>query len=174
MELFLNGPIIKRTSVISIAFVSNIQNYPFSSISVLYAPIKNPTKVPMLTYTIQDSKLFENTPTYEIELEVDNTRVGVGTNYETGEKLMGALRKCIRMVLSGIQGSNYPIPFSERNRVYESYMKMLHGKEEYEAKRKQENIFDGFHWAGFIHITTGKQVAENPDTNVHNIRKIIP
>ena len=132
---------------------------------------KKSNKVPMLTYTIQDSKLFENTPSYEIELEVDNTRIGVGTNYETGEKLMGALRKCIRMVLSGIQGSNYPIPFSERNRVYESYMKMLHGKEEYEAKENKKISSMDFIGPDSYTLQLENVVAENPDTNVHNIRK---
>ena len=123
-----------------------------------------------MTYTIQDSKLFENTPSYEIEMEIDNSRVGVGTSYDTGEKLMIAIRKGIRMVLSGIQGSNYPIPFSERNRVYHAYMKMMHDKEH------EENEDTKIHPMNFIGpdsftLQMENIVLDNPDTNVPNIRQ---
>jgi hypothetical protein len=78
-------------------------------------------------YTIQEAEVFKNVETYEIELEIDNSKVGKGTNYDTIDKIMGALRKCIRIVLSGLQGSNYPIPFSERDEVLNNYMNLING-----------------------------------------------
>ena len=140
----------------------------FVDISIIRTNKKS-NKVPMLTYTIQDSKLFENTPTYEIELELDNTRVGVGTQYETSEKIMIALRKGIRMILSGIQGSNYPIPFSERNRTYFSYMKMLHGKDYNETEFKKINSIN-FIGPDSYTLQMENIVLDNPDTNIPNIR----
>lgn len=83
--------------------------------------------VQFMTYTIQQAKVFENVPTYEIELEVDNARVGNGTKYQTVESIMEAIRKATRIILGGIQGSNYPISFTERNSVYRTYMRMMHG-----------------------------------------------
>ena len=48
---------------------------------------------------------------FEIELEVDNSRIGTGTKYNNLQALMNAIRKCIRVILSGLQGTNYPISY---------------------------------------------------------------
>jgi hypothetical protein len=79
-------------------------------------------------YTIQDADVFNKPETYEIELELDNTKVGPGTDFNTAEKVMDAIRKTIRIVLCGLQGTNYPIPFSERNAIQQYYMSVLHGE----------------------------------------------
>ena len=83
------------------------------------------TNVPVPKYTIQEAGVFENVETYEIELELDNSRIGSGTAYDTPEKLMNVLRTCIRIVLCGIQKTNYPISFTERDIVLNSYMKVI-------------------------------------------------
>jgi hypothetical protein len=83
------------------------------------------TNVPIPKYTIQEAGVFDNAETYEVELEIDNARVGNGTAYDTPEKLMDALRKCIRIILCGIQRCNYPISFTERDIILNSYMKTL-------------------------------------------------
>jgi hypothetical protein len=85
-------------------------------------------------YTIQDANVFQNEPHYEIELELDNTKVGEGTQYNNVEKLLKAIRYCIRVVLSAIQGSAYPISFSEKAQTLLSYMKMIHG-DEYQPRK---------------------------------------
>ena len=93
--------------------------------------------IPM--YTIQEAEVFKNVETYEIELEIDNSKVGKGTSYDTVDKIMGALRKCIRIVLSGMQGSNYPIPFSERDDVLNTYMNLINGVEPEEKDDKEKD-----------------------------------
>jgi len=75
-------------------------------------------------YTIQEAGVFENVAEYEIELEIDNSNVGAGTEYNTANKLTDVLRKCIRMILSGLQGSNYPISIPERNHVLQKYIQI--------------------------------------------------
>jgi len=80
-------------------------------------------------YTIQEANVFNNVEQYEIELEVDNTKVGTASNYNTVDALMAPLRKCIRIVLSGIQGSKFPISYGERDRILQSYMRLVHGKD---------------------------------------------
>jgi hypothetical protein len=86
--------------------------------------------VPIPEYTLQKANVFKNPEVYEIEFEIDNSRVGKGTQFNDPIVLMDALRKCIRVVLSGIQGTNYPIPNSEKEDVLESYMKLLYGERE--------------------------------------------
>jgi len=88
------------------------------------------------TYTLQESGVISNVETYEIELEIDNSRVGTGSKYETPEQVMDALRTSIRVVLCGIQQCFYPISFTERDKVLNDYMKLVRGNEsEYEYKK---------------------------------------
>lgn len=86
--------------------------------------------VPIPEYTIQEAGVFENAVTYEIELELVNSRV---TTYNTIDKLLAGVRKAIRIILSALQGSNYPIPNTEQADVLKSYLKILHG-EKYDAE----------------------------------------
>jgi len=105
-------------------------DYPvFVDISIVKGSAKTDRRVPIPQYTVQDAKVFTNPEGYEVELEVDNTRVGPGTPFTTTAKLMVALRKCIRIVLSGLQGTNYPIAYSERDKVLHMYMQLVFGPE---------------------------------------------
>jgi hypothetical protein len=82
--------------------------------------------VPIPEYTIQKANVFKNPVVYEIEFELDNQKVGPGTPYNKNvDQLLGELRKCIRIVMGGLQSSTYPISNSERERVLETYEKIL-------------------------------------------------
>lgn len=96
---------------------------------------KPSTGVAIPKYTIQESGVFDSAETYEIELEIDNSRVGNGMKYRTTEDIMNALRQCIRIVLSGIQQCFYPIPYTERDIVLNSYMKLVRGEKDYQYKK---------------------------------------
>jgi len=90
--------------------------------------MSNKTKrVPIPTFTVEESGIFKNQETYEIELEIDNTKVGIGTEYDTPAKLLAILRKMIRYILSAFQKTSYPISFSEREDVQQMYLNLLHG-----------------------------------------------
>ena len=116
--------------------------YPvFADVSIVKGSKKS-GRVPIPQYTIQDAGVFQNPENYEIELEVDNTRVGVGSSFDTPAKLMDALRKCIRIVLGGLQGTNYPISYAERERTLQDYMKLLHTKD-YQERRILPKDFTG-------------------------------
>jgi hypothetical protein len=117
-------------------------DYPiFADVSIVKTSKKS-NKVPMPQYTIQEAEVFQNAEHYEIELEIDNTRVGMGTPFNTKLSLMDALRKCIRTVLSGLQGSNYPISYAEQDSILHEYMKMVHG-DEYQKRRVTTKDFIG-------------------------------
>ena len=105
-------------------------DYPvFLDISIVKNSAKTNKYIPIPQYTVQDAKLFQSHEEYEIELEVDNSRVGPGSAFETNADLLKGMRKAIRLVLSGIQESNYPISFSERDRMLMDYMHLVHGEE---------------------------------------------
>jgi hypothetical protein len=112
------------------------------------------SNTPVPTYTIQEAGVFENVETYEIELEIDNRRVGNGTIYDTPDKVMDVLRKCIRIILCGIQECFYPISFTERDIVLNSYMKTIRGDTDYEYKKIDINNKRDFH-SNFVFIGPG-------------------
>ena len=79
--------------------------YPIFADLTIVKSSKKSNHIPIPQYTIQEAGVFNNIESYEIELEIDNTRVGTATEYNNKEKLMDVLRKVIRIVLSGLQGT---------------------------------------------------------------------
>ena len=51
----------------------------------------NKGKTMMSSFNIQESNVFNNLENYEIEMELDNSKVGVGTEYESVDKIVGAV-----------------------------------------------------------------------------------
>ena len=102
----------------------------FADLSIVKGSAKIMTRqckeIPIPQYTIQEAKVFSDQEHYEIELEIDNSRVGMGTDFENPEPLLDAIRRCIRIVLGGLQGTNYPISYSERDKVLQTYLRMVH------------------------------------------------
>ena len=76
-------------------------------------------------YTLEESNVLNNEEIYEIELEINNRNVGPGTKFNTPELILEGLRKGIKCVLSGMQGTNYPVSYTEQKDVIESYMKLI-------------------------------------------------
>ena len=77
-------------------------------------------------YTTDEAGVFDKSETYEIELEIDNKRIGPGTKFNNYNIILESLRSVIKIVLGGLQGTNFPISYPEQRQVLESYMKMLH------------------------------------------------
>lgn len=96
------------------------------------------------SHTMEESGIFTNPEHCEIELEVDNSKVGVGTKYskENVKELSDELRRIIRVVLSGLQGTNYPVSYKEQDGIIQSYMKLVHG-DTYENRRVLPRDFIG-------------------------------
>jgi len=140
--------------------------YPiFADISIVKSS-KRVNHVPVPQYTIQDADVFANLETYEIELEIDNSKVGTGTKYTTPSPLLIDLRKCIRIVLSGLQGSKYPISYPDQQSILESYMKMIRGQD-YQLKRIYPKDFIG---AGSFTLQIENIIEPNEESSTINIR----
>jgi len=113
-------------------------DYPVNvDISIVKTSVKNGRDY-KLAYTTEESSVFTNSETYEIELELDNELIGPGTKFNSPKLILDALRKCIKFVLSGLQGTNYPISYVEQKEVLQEYMQMIY-KDKYEPKKPVYN-----------------------------------
>lgn len=123
--------------------------------------------VPFKTYSIQEAGVFENVETYEIELEVDNSRIGIGTKWNTADSIIDAIKKGVRIVLGALQGTNYPISYYEQLYTLTNYMYLIHGKE-WVPRNITTRDFIGPSSTTLQH----ENVIENTElTDVPNIRK---
>ena len=105
-------------------------NFPiFVDISIVKSSEFNKT-----FYSTDDSKIFTRPEVYEIELELDNRRVGPGTPFNNSKLILQAIKKVIKLVLSGLQGTNYPISYPEQKNTINSYMELLY-KNNYDPKK---------------------------------------
>jgi hypothetical protein len=138
----------------------------FADLSIVRSS-KTSNKVPMTFYTIQEAGVFNGIETYEIEMEIDNSKIGVGTNYNNVNSIVDMIRKVIRIVLGGLQRTNYPISYKEKEVIQHEYMRLLHG-EEYQPSRILPRDFIG---PSSYTLQIENIMEENEYSNVPNIRK---
>jgi SAM-dependent methyltransferase len=77
-------------------------------------------------YNIQESGVFGATETYEIEIEVLNDKIAYVQTIDSLEK---SIKSMIKLVLSGLQNTNYPVGVAQQTEVKKSYMKLVQGRE---------------------------------------------
>ena len=116
---------------------------------------------------LHDAGVFTNQEVYEIELEVDNSKVGVGTRYYSENAVMWELQKTIRLVLSGLQNTKYPIPYSEYEEVLSSYMYLLYGPSDNGPREIKNRNFIGPNSC----TLQLKNIIVNEQSNDPNIRE---
>jgi len=98
-------------------------------------------------YTVGESNVFKNPSNIEVEIEIDNYRVGPGTPFTSPALLLDAIRKAIKLVLSGLQETNYPISYPQQKKNLEAYMKLI-----WEDKFDQAKIMNS-HFIGPSSVT---------------------
>jgi hypothetical protein len=122
-------------------------------------------------YTTEESEIFDKPEVYEIEIEIDNTKIGPGTKFNSSEILLQSLRKVIKFILGGLQGTNYPISYSEQRLVLEEYMKMI-WREEYnpnDLNQKNKNkYFIGPSSITLQMINVSQQNENSTQVNIRN------
>jgi uncharacterized protein YajQ (UPF0234 family) len=136
----------------------------FADISIVRSS-KSTRGEPTKTYDIQDSGVFEGVEKYEIEMEIDNARVGTGTEYKTTKSIIDLIRKSIRIVLSGLQGTHYPISYTERDDILFEYMTVVKG-DDYQRGRVQNRDFIG---PSSVTLQLDNIMKKNTDSAVPNI-----
>ena len=119
-------------------------------------------------YTTEESNVFNNQESYEIEIEIDNKKIGPGTKFQTPSQIVESVRKVIRYILSGLQGTMYPISYKEQDEILKSYMKMIWGDDYEPSRRVTSQNFIGPN-SITLQLTNIAPLDEN--SNIPNIRK---
>ena len=110
---------------------------PFKvDVSIVKESLRHGSYLLKPTYTVKEAGVFNNTEKYEIEIECINSLVGIGTPYSTAELLHKALRSAIKLVLSGLQQTNYPIGYPEQFEVQQAYLKLVLPEHTYKPDMK--------------------------------------
>ena len=119
-------------------------DYPFIiDLSIVKESDRKGGKFPIPQYTIQESDVFNSKEHYEIEIECVNSKIGTGTPYNTPESLNKSLTQLIKVILSGLQVTNYPISYKEQYFVQQDYMKLVLGKNYKENMKIKSKNFIG-------------------------------
>ena len=107
---------------------------------------------------------------YEIEIEIDNSRIGENSSYSnvtklasTPEELLVSIRKAIKFVLMGLQDTYYPISYIEQKDVAQNYMKTIMG-------RDNETKYPLFIGPSSVTLQIENIVENHDNTDVINIR----
>ena len=89
-------------------------------------------------YTFKSAQVTACEPKYEIEIEMDNKAVGPGTRLQNGIVVADILRTGIKLVLAGMQGTNFPVSYHELSLVAKQYYHMLYPQEKEKKSRRDE------------------------------------
>ena len=119
-------------------------------------------------YTLEESNVFNNSESYEIEIEIDNRYIGPATSFKTPLEIVTSLRKVIKYILIGLQGTKYPVSYVEQEEVLRDYMKMIWVDDYEQSKRITSKNFIGPN-SITLQLTNIAPLDEN--TIIPNIRK---
>ena len=148
------------------------RDYPFKiDLSIVRSSSKDAKGRLTKTYNVQDSSVFLNNETYEIEIEVKNEDAKL--MYPGPEDLTRGVEKMTKIVLSGLQKTNYPISYTEQKKTVTDYMRLVHNEE---FKKKNLEYFpkdraypSDFIGPGSMTLQIKNVAPINPDINVPNI-----
>jgi len=112
-------------------------------------------KIPIPCQTIQEAGVFVNSEIYEVELELDNDAITIMVDSKRKkiedivQDIMAQIRKAIRTVLSGLQGTPYPISYVEQEDIVRDYMCRMHG-DKWVAGKVDEDTREKYPFPYFI------------------------
>jgi hypothetical protein len=155
-----------------VSFINS--DYPFRiDLSIVKSSSKDNRGRLSKSYTIEESNVFNNPETYEIEVEVLTNKAKF--KYREPQDLVSDLQYIIKLILSGLQKTNYPISYIEIKNNLNGYMKIIHEIDE--NKKKNEYVAkDRFYPNEFIGPSSKTLQINNisepsSDINIPNIRK---
>ena len=115
-------------------------------------------------FTIKESGVFTNPELYEIELEIDNSKINKDT---TTTSLIADIKKVIKYVLMGLQGTDYPVSYKEQREVLEMYQNMI----QFTDAERRRNVTQQFLGPSSNTLQIENIVEPNEEnSNIPNIR----
>jgi hypothetical protein len=96
-------------------------NFPFKiDCSIIKSSSKNRNRM-IPEYTVEKSNVFNNPTTYEIEIELLHEAVSLGADYTFLK-----MREGFKLILSGLQQTNFPTAYTKNQAILQEYMKLTH------------------------------------------------
>lgn len=112
---------------------SNFDEFPGLRVdlSIVRSSNKNKKNNLIPSYNMVESNVLLNPTEYEIEIELDKKQIKsiYGFDMNPTELVNQQLKKLIKYILSGLQGSNFPIPYSERKNVQKYYYNLINNSD---------------------------------------------
>jgi len=143
-------------------------DYPFK-VDLTIVKMSNMSRSwPIATYNIGDSGVFTNIEHFEMEIELMNEKIWLGNPFYETEILSNYLRKGIKYILCGLQGTNYPIAYSEQQQVLKEYLNLI--KYKYSEDRLYVTPMN-FIGPSSQTLQVNNIMPINVDAQVPNIRK---
>ena len=147
------------------------KDFPFKiDLSIVKSSNKNDRGWMIQTYNIEESNVFNNVETYEIEIEAVKTARQL---YKSPTELSIALQKVVKVVLSGLQKTNYPVSYPEQRAVAQDYLRLLFEEEQRrldgEYISKKNAYSSDFIGPGLVTLDLINIAPLNPDVIVPNI-----
>jgi hypothetical protein len=146
-------------------------DFPFKiDLSIVKSSSKNERGWMIQTYNIEESNVFNNQESYEMEIEVEKEAKII---YKTPSELSNGLQKVVKLILSGLQKTNYPISYTEQRDVAQDYLKLLFEEEQRKKEGQyvpKKNIYSSdFIGPGLVTLDLINIAPLNPDVIVPNI-----
>ena len=142
------------------------EDYPVK-VDISIVKSSNITKTGMeRSYTTTESNVFYAREKYEIEIEVDNTKIGPGTKCVNAMELILGMKKVAKFIMMGLQETNFPIPISEYHKVTQQYLSLIGQNPEYSKLETKHFVGPSSYTLQLSHIQDAVE-----DTNEPNIRK---
>ena len=116
-------------------------------------------------YNIKESNIFDGSEKYEIEIEIDNEKINENTDLK---ELDTQIKKLIKIILSGLQESKFPISYDEQNNVSKEYLKIIKKDKKYD-KPIQTRDFIG---PSSYTLQMNNISEKNEDSKIPNIRNM--
>jgi hypothetical protein len=161
-------------------------DYPFRVDCSVVKMYQNNQKRMIPTYNIADANIFQNPDTYEVELEMHEfpshyfTKIVrpyqpieelLKSGVDLKEPIIRMLKKQIMVILSGLQRTNYPVPYDELKSVKMQYLFLIYGGD---ITKQDEKFFNKYIFLGPQNITLQMEnivpLNDEINNNVANIR----
>ena len=133
--------------------------------------LNNGRKIFIKEYSIQDANIFNEPENFEVEMELNN-KLKEFPNFNNNE-VLSAIKRGIKVILSGWQGTNFPTSYTEQAKVLIQYMQLIHGKDtvpknKYDGKTRRAHTGD-FIGPSSISLEARNIMPVDIDSSVPNI-----